>query len=167
MNSPELYLAAVFNPCFPTLNWQGGFPFHLVNQSEGALTQSDRQTEWAKQRPGQFVRNEHVNMISLIWLYSASWAAAIASCMLHLNKNLTCFLLVHSEIWFHKIHGHWIQNWTFNIKFTWFAQISKKKWKTFTFSAVFLISLIHYFLDYKSLLLYWEYTGHFSRRLII
>ena len=30
MNSLDLYLAALVNPCFPALNWQGPFPFRLV-----------------------------------------------------------------------------------------------------------------------------------------
>ena len=34
---------------------------NLVDQSEATLGQSEWVTEWPKQRPGQFVRNEHVN----------------------------------------------------------------------------------------------------------
>ena len=59
MNSPELYLAALFNPCFPALNWQGRFLFHLVDQSEGTLGQTDWLTDRPRQTPGQF---EETNM---------------------------------------------------------------------------------------------------------
>ena len=63
MNSPELYLAALFNPCFPTLNWQGRLPFHLVDQSEGTLArQTDRQSDRVTKANTRTVRrNEHVN----------------------------------------------------------------------------------------------------------
>ena len=46
MNSPELYLAALFNLCFPTLNWQGRFPFHLVYQTLGTLELTEWVNEW-------------------------------------------------------------------------------------------------------------------------
>ena len=52
MNSPEIYLAALFNLCFPTLNV---FPFIWFTRG------TDWVNEWPRQRPGQFVRNEHVN----------------------------------------------------------------------------------------------------------
>ena len=59
MNSPEFYLAALFNSCFPTLNWQSCFPFHLFNQIFGTLGVRDRVTQ---AKTGQFVRNEHLNI---------------------------------------------------------------------------------------------------------
>ena len=69
MNSPELYLAALFNHCFPALNWQGpirgNFDFLticLTNQRQLWDRVSEGQSEGHKQRPGQFVRNEHVNI---------------------------------------------------------------------------------------------------------
>ena len=72
MNSLELYLAALFNPCFPTLNWQGHFPFRLVTKYWEPW---NWQSEWLTKAKTITVRvrNEHVNICQIIvihlWIY--------------------------------------------------------------------------------------------------
>ena len=63
MNSPELYLAPLFNPCFSTLNWQGRFPFRLVTKDWELWHRVTDGLTKAKTRTVR--RNEHVNIAPL------------------------------------------------------------------------------------------------------
>ena len=119
MNSPELYLAALFNPCFPTLNWQGRFPFRLVNQTFGTLAVTEGQTKATtrtvrKERTCQFSNySVDISLVMVLMMMAprlsfirSSWGLAIfsssrlsSSVLISWGVSVTLLLKLISSCW--------------------------------------------------------------------